>query len=62
MLRRFIAASDKDEFIAANPSFNKANADANGDGRIDSADVTLLRRWIAASNKETVPLGPQPRT
>jgi uncharacterized repeat protein (TIGR02543 family) len=64
LLRRFIAANDKDDFIANNPSFNLANANVdgsigngtNGDG-IDSADVTLLRRWIAASTK--FPLGPQ---
>jgi hypothetical protein len=59
MLRRYIAASDKDAFVRDNPNFILVNADVNGDGTIDSADVTLLRRYLAAANPATVLLGPQ---
>jgi uncharacterized repeat protein (TIGR02543 family) len=63
MLRRFIAASCKDEFMRNNRSFTLANANVDGSSEfgdyrdIDAADVTLLRRWIASSTK--FPLGPQ---
>lgn len=58
-LRRYIAASDKEAFIADNPFFILANADANGDGKVDAADVTLLRRYLAATDPTTVKFGPQ---
>ena len=60
MLRAYIAAQNKQEFIDGNPSFRPNSADANGDGFINSADVTLIRRWIAATVKTTVPLGIRP--
>jgi alpha-tubulin suppressor-like RCC1 family protein len=47
LLRRYIAAEDKDAFRAANPRFNEANADVNGDGFINAADVALLRQYVA---------------
>jgi ribosomal protein S18 len=59
LLRRYVAASDKGDFLDRNPGFNLENADVNGDSRIDSADITLLRRYIAASNKSLTPLGPR---
>jgi hypothetical protein len=48
----------QDKWIADN-KFILANANVNGstDGRIDGADVTLLRRWIAAYDKDEVKLG-----
>jgi DNA polymerase II small subunit/DNA polymerase delta subunit B len=58
MLRRYIAATNKADFVRDNPSFSEANADVNYDGRIDAADVTLLRRHLTATNPSTVPLGP----
>jgi hypothetical protein len=44
-----------------NPSFNVANADVNGDGVINAADVTLLREYISAGGaRGPVKLGPPP--
>jgi hypothetical protein len=34
------------------------NADVNGSGKVNARDVTLIRRWLAAIDKSTVPLGP----
>jgi PKD repeat protein len=58
LLRRYIAATDKEEFRENNKTFVPENADANGDGVIDTADVTLLRKHLTATNPATVPLGP----
>jgi hypothetical protein len=60
LLRSYIAAQNKEAFLAANPAFSTANADVNSDGFINSADITLLRRWLAAADKSTVPFGPRP--
>ena len=38
--------------------FNYDNADVNGDGVIDDADLELLRRYLAATDPTTVILGP----
>jgi hypothetical protein len=62
-LRRYIAATDKQEFLKRNPSFNPLNANVTGKWETDeygrpllaADDVTLLRRWIAA------PAGGKPR-
>jgi RHS repeat-associated protein len=56
-LRRYIAASCKDTFLAENSWFIEANADVNGDGFINAADVTQLRRYIAATVPATVQFG-----
>lgn len=47
LLRRYIAAEDKDAFLRENPRFNLTNADVNGDYIINAADVALLRLWVA---------------
>jgi rhodanese-related sulfurtransferase len=58
LLRRYIAAEDKEEFLKAS-IFNEANADVNGDGKICATDVTLLRLYIAAPGNNKPILGPQ---
>ena len=47
LLRRYIAAENKDEFLDENPMFNKDNADVNGDGIICAEDVALLRQYVS---------------
>ena len=47
LLRRYIAAEDKNAFLSENPDFNEDNADVNGDGIINAEDVALLRRYVA---------------
>jgi hypothetical protein len=61
MLRRFIASQKTAaEFIATEaPGFNEANAYVRGENYISSADVSLLRHWLAASDKSEVRLGPR---
>jgi len=58
MLRRYLAAPDKDVFITNNPDFNRNNADVDGSGEISFADVELLREYLAATDPATVTLGP----
>jgi subtilisin len=43
LLTRFLLASDRVAFIAANPEFLYNNADMDGNGIINTADLTLLR-------------------
>jgi peptidoglycan/xylan/chitin deacetylase (PgdA/CDA1 family) len=62
IVRRYIAAADKEAFLSDNPSFRPDNADANDDGFINSADVTLIRRYVAATNKDSVVFGAPPPT
>jgi hypothetical protein len=57
LLRRYIAADDKEEFLVNNPHFNLANADVNGDGVIDELDVDLLRIHLASTDPSTIRLG-----
>jgi hypothetical protein len=42
LLTRYLLATDKFAFVAANPTFNWNNADVNGDGNITTFDLTLL--------------------
>jgi RHS repeat-associated protein len=58
LLRAFIAAVCRDEFVDRIHWFNIRNADVNGDGVIDDADVLLLRQYLASSNKANFHLGP----
>jgi peptidoglycan/xylan/chitin deacetylase (PgdA/CDA1 family) len=57
MLRRYVAAPDKRAFLDANPGFNPANADVNGDKRINRHDVAMLARYIA---NDKAWIGPPP--
>ena len=52
LLRRLLAAEDRDAFIAANPhiNFNMLNADVDGNGTIDIDDLILLRQYLAAAD------------
>jgi YD repeat-containing protein len=43
LLTRFLLASDRIAFRAANPEFIYENADVNGDGTVTTADLTQLR-------------------
>jgi len=58
MLRRYLAAADKEDFIANN-NFILENANVIGNGRINHAAVDRLRQHIGATNPETVSLGPR---
>jgi len=58
LLRRYIAAGNKTDFLAQHQNFDLRHADVNFDSRIDISDVTLLRRHLAATNPSTVRLGP----
>jgi hypothetical protein len=49
LLIRFLLASDKVAFRAANPAFIYENADVNNDGIVNTADLTLLRFLIQSS-------------
>jgi uncharacterized repeat protein (TIGR02543 family) len=57
LLRRYIAAENKDMFLIENPRFNRDNADVNGDGFIGPDDVALLRMYIAGFDVVLGPLG-----
>jgi hypothetical protein len=46
LLTRFLLATDRTAFIAANPTFSYTNADVNGDGEITATDLTLLLLMI----------------
>jgi hypothetical protein len=59
LIRMYLAATDKEVFLARFPWFIVENADANGDGIIDDKDVILLRRYIAAGANNKPTLGPQ---
>jgi chitodextrinase len=43
LLIRFLLASDRIAFRAANPEFIYENADLNGDGTVNATDLTILR-------------------
>ncbi|MCL1883013.1 MAG: InlB B-repeat-containing protein [Defluviitaleaceae bacterium] len=58
LLRRYIAATDKEAFIGEHPSFSEDNANLIGGDVIDAAAVALLRRYISAENPSAVHLGP----
>jgi hypothetical protein len=58
MLRNYIAAMPRTEFMARNPDFNFINAHVHGRAYIDAADVTQLRAYFAADNPSSVRLGP----
>jgi len=55
LLRRYIAAEDKDAFLLKNPKFNPDNADMNGDGTICAADVAWLRLWVSGFRRAEPP-------
>jgi peptidoglycan/xylan/chitin deacetylase (PgdA/CDA1 family) len=59
LLTRYLDAPDRSAFRVENPNFNLLNADVNGDGRIDEADVALLAQYLAAT-ETVVLLGPPP--
>jgi YD repeat-containing protein len=50
LLTRFLLATDKIAFRAANPEFVYENADINGDGTVTAADLTLLRFLLYLQN------------
>jgi hypothetical protein len=50
LLRRYIAAGNREAFVLANPTFNRHAADIMGDGIIDNRAISLLRRYIAGEN------------
>jgi uncharacterized repeat protein (TIGR02543 family) len=53
LLTRFLLASDRSAFIAANPAFVYDNADVNNDDEITTTDLTLLR-YIVSQNSHTL--------
>jgi hypothetical protein len=60
LLRRYIAAEDKEAFIAAHHGrFCETRAKVTGGEDITAADITLLRRWMASSSGNKPRLGPQ---
>lgn len=58
LLRRYLMSPNSSGFIAQNPSFNRSNADVDGNGAINDADLALLRAYLAATDPSTVTLGP----
>jgi peptidoglycan/xylan/chitin deacetylase (PgdA/CDA1 family) len=47
LLRRYVAANDKELFLEQNPRFNLINADVTGNNNIGAADVARLRQYVA---------------
>jgi uncharacterized repeat protein (TIGR02543 family) len=50
LLIRFLLASDRSAFVAANPGFIYNNADVDNNGEINTADLTLLKFLAEANN------------
>jgi hypothetical protein len=57
LLRRYIAAEDKPDFLSKN-NFNRVNAMVVDGLTISARDVTMLRRWIATPANAKFILGP----
>ena len=58
MLRSYLVSPNSNDFVSQNPSFNRSNADVDGNGVINNDDVELLRAYLAATDPSTVTLGP----
>jgi peptidoglycan/xylan/chitin deacetylase (PgdA/CDA1 family) len=59
LLRRYVAAANKNTFISNNQPFYIENARVlGGTGNPTAAEVTQLRRYLAASDPSSVRLGP----
>jgi hypothetical protein len=52
LLTRFLLASDRSAFVAANPGFIYNNADVGKSGEINTADLTLLRLMAGTYSPE----------
>jgi peptidoglycan/xylan/chitin deacetylase (PgdA/CDA1 family) len=60
MLRRYIAAADKNTFMNQNSGFVEANAHTAGAATITANDVTRLRQYLAAADPSSVQLQGKP--
>jgi hypothetical protein len=55
-LRNFLIASCRDSFLASRPFFNVSNADVDGNGVVNTTDLTMLR-WLMEVSGNDIPAG-----
>jgi hypothetical protein len=56
-LTNFLIASCRDSFLASRPFFDVSNADVDGNGVVNTTDLTMLR-WLMESSGSDIPAGP----